>query len=120
MSRRIERVNELIKEEIANLLRRELQDPRLEALISVTEVSTTADLRNATVRVSILGTEEEVQQAMKALRHAAGYLRHEMAGRLRLRHVPELTFKLDTSLEKGARVLDLLPEIGTDKGETPG
>ncbi len=116
MSRRIERVNELIKEEIAALLRRETQDPRLSALISVTGVDTSADLRNATVRVSIMGSEDEVQQAMAALRHAAGFLRREMAGSLRMRHVPELTFKLDTSIEEGARILALLREI--EKGES--
>ena len=116
MSRRLERVNELIKEEIASLLHREIQDPRLAAMISITGVETSQDLRNATVRVSIMGTDEEVQQAMAALRHAAGYLRHELASRLRLRHVPELSFKLDTSIEKGARVLELLREIERQGG----
>lgn len=115
MSRRIERVNELLKEEIAALLRREIQDPRLTTLISVTGVDTSADLRNATVRVSIMGSDEEVQQAMTALRHAAGFLRRELAGTLRMKHVPELTFRLDTSIEEGAKILKLLREI--EKGE---
>ncbi len=115
MSRRIERVNQLIKEELASLLHREIRDPRLSAMISITDVETSPDLGNATVRVSILGSEEEVRQAMVALRRASGYLRREMAGRLRLRKTPELTFKLDTSIEKGARVLELLREI--EKGE---
>lgn len=116
MSRRIERVNELLREEIAGLLQREIRDPRLSAIISVTGVDTSPDLRNATVRVSILGSEDEVQQAMAALRRAGGYMRREMAGRLRLRHVPELTFKLDTSISEGARVLDLLREIEQEGG----
>ncbi len=111
VSRRIERVNELIKEEIAGLLRREIKDPRLGALISITGVQTSQDLRNATVRVSVLGSEEETKQVMLALRHAAGYLRRELGSRLRTRNVPELTFKLDTSIEEGARVLQLLREI---------
>ena len=115
MSRRIERVNQLIKEELASLLHREIRDPRLSAMISITDVETSPDLGNATVRVSILGSEEEVRQAMVALRRASGYLRREMASRLRLRKTPELTFKLDTSIEKGARVLELLREI--EKGE---
>mgnify|MGYP005848014443 CR=1 FL=1 len=87
MSRRIERVNELIRQEIADLLH----------------------------RVSIMGSEEDVQQAMAALRRASGYFRHEMSARLRLRHVPELTFKLDTSIQEGARVLELLREIEEGK-----
>ncbi len=111
MTRRIERVNELIKEELAGLLQREIQDPRLSTMVSITGVETSPDLHNATVRVSVLGSEEETQHALAALRHAAGFLRRELASRLRLRHVPELTFKLDTSIQKGARVLELLKEI---------
>ncbi|MGE5618158.1 MAG: 30S ribosome-binding factor RbfA [Sphingomonadaceae bacterium] len=115
MSRRIERVNEQIKEEIAALVQREMQDPRLRGLISITGVTTSPDLHYATVRVSVLGSEEDVQQVMTALRHAAGFLRREIASRLRLKHAPELSFKLDTSMEQGARVLELLREI--QKGE---
>ena len=111
MNRRIERVNQQIREEIAALLQRETQDPRLRGMISITDVDTSADLRNATVHVSIMGSEEEVRQTVLALQHAAGYFRREIAGRLRLRHVPELSFKLDTSIEQGARVLEILREI---------
>src|SRR5512138_3401381 len=110
MTRRIERVNSLLVEEISDLIRREIQDPRLGAMVSVTEVHTSPDLRNATVMVSVLGTDEEAKLALTALRHAAGFLRHEMAARLRLKHVPELSFRLDTSLETGARVLRLIKE----------
>lgn len=98
-------------EEIADLLRREIQDPRLSAMVSVIGVETSPDLRNAIVSVSVMDSEEEVQHAMAALRHASGFLRHELAARLRLRHIPELAFKLDTSIEQGARVLRLLKEI---------
>ncbi len=115
-SRRIERVNELIKEEIASLLQREIRDPRLSSLISITHVETSSDLRNATVGVSILGTEEEVKQAMIAIRRAAGFFRKQLAGRLSLRNAPELNFKLDTSIEEGARVLKLLREIEEGQG----
>ncbi|MHB0869775.1 MAG: 30S ribosome-binding factor RbfA [Chloroflexota bacterium] len=116
MSRRIERVNEQIKEEIAGLVQREMQDPRLRGMISIIGVSTSPDLRNSVVRVSVLGSEEEVQQALAALQHAAGFLRREIAGRLRLKHAPELTFKLDTSIEQGARVMELLREIQEEEG----
>lgn len=110
----------MIKAEIASLLQREIRDPRLTSLISITGVETSADLRNATVRVSILGSEEEVKQAMAALKRAAGYFRREIAGRLRLKNAPELNFKLDTSIEKGARVLQLLREIQEGGGGTAG
>jgi ribosome-binding factor A len=117
MSRRIERVNEQIKEELAELLQRETHDPRLQGImVSITGVETSPDLRNATVHVSILGSEEEAHQAVVALQHAAGFFRREMANRLRLRHVPELTFRLDTSIQKGARVLELLREIREGEG----
>jgi ribosome-binding factor A len=117
MSRRIERINALLREEIAVVLAREIQDPRLGAMVSVTGVDTSPDLRNATVKVSILGNKEESQEAMEALRHAAGYLRREMATRLKLRQVPELSFRLDRSIEEGARILDLLREIDSKDGE---
>ena len=116
MSRRIERVNELIKAEIANLLQREIRDPRLTSMISIIGVETSSDLSNATVRVSILGSEDEVKQAITALKRAAGFFRREIAGRLRLKKAPELTFKLDTSIEKGARVLQILREIQEEGG----
>lgn len=119
MARRIERVNALLAEEISDLIRKEIQDPRLSTLVSVTEVHTSPDLRNATVMVSVLGTEEEADRALAALRHAAGFLRHEMAARLRIKHIPELVFKRDTSLETGARVLQLLKEIEEEPDAKP-
>lgn len=115
MSRRVERINALLQEEIAALLAREVQDPRLGTMVSVTGVDTSPDLRNATVRVSVLGDAEAARAALAALRHAAGFFRREMATRLRLRQVPELTFRLDKSIEEGARVLQLLREI--EEGE---
>jgi len=111
MSRRIERVNALLAEEISDLLRREVQDPRLSTMVSVTSVDTSPDLRSALVLVSILGDEEEAARTMAALSHAAGFLRHEMGGRLRLKHIPVLTFRRDTSIEHGSRILELLKEI---------
>jgi ribosome-binding factor A len=116
MSRRIERINALLREEIAALLTRDIRDPRLGTIVSIIGVDTSPDLRNATVRVSVLGNREETQEAMEGLKHAAGYLRREMAARVKLRQVPELSFRLDRSIEEGTRVLELLREI-EDKGE---
>ena len=113
-TRRILRLNGLIREELAELLRREMRDPRLGALISITEVETTPDLATARVYFSVLGSDEETAEALRALRHAAGYLRRELGTRLRLRHTPALDFRLDPSLARGARVLELLHEIGPE------
>jgi ribosome-binding factor A len=108
---RIQRLNGSIREELADLLRREMRDPRLATLISITEVETTNDLNTAKVYFSVLGTDEESAEALKALRHAAGYLRRELGTRMRVRHVPTLDFRLDPSIARGARVLQLLNEI---------
>ena len=110
-SRRILRLNEAIREELAELLRREMRDPRLGALITITEVDTSPDLALAHVYVSVLGSDEETSEAVRALRHAAGYLKRELGDRLRLRRVPTLDFRLDPSLARGARVMQLLREI---------
>jgi ribosome-binding factor A len=110
-SRRLLRLNELIREEVADLLARELRDPRLSGLITITDVETTPDLAVSRVYVSVLGTDEEAAEALRALRHAAGFLRREIAARLRLRRMPALEFRPDPSLARGARVLELLREI---------
>ena len=116
MGRRIERVNELIKAEIAELLQREVSDPRLSTMVSIVAVDTSPDLRNAAVRVSVLGSEEEIEKSMAALQRARGFLRHELAGRLVMRSVPVLTFKLDTSIAEGSKVLEMMKQF--EQGET--
>src|SRR4051794_19138345 len=110
-SRRIERVNDLIRSELSELIGRSLKDPRVAGLVSLTEVETTADLRHARVFVSVYGSEDERASTLAALRHAAGFLRHEIAQRLTMRTVPELEFQLDTSLEHGDRILRLLKQV---------
>ncbi len=110
-SRRILRLNGLIREELADLLRREMRDPRLSGLITITDVETTADLATSRVYFSVLGSEEETAEALRALRRASGYLRRELGNRLRLRQTPALDFRLDPSIARGARVLELLQEI---------
>ena len=117
MTRRIERVNELLRAEISELLQRQLNDPRLGGLVSITEVVTSPDLRHAKVFVSVLGTPEEKAEVMKALKSAAGFMRRELTPRLNLRHIPELSFWDDTSIERGARVLQLLKEVSEETRE---
>lgn len=113
----MERVGDLLKEVIAEVVR-EVKDPGLgDALISITGVKVTSDLSVARVGVSVLGGEQE--QVMAALGRASGFLRREINARVRLRKVPELRFELDQSMEQGARVLALLKEAGLSSEEPP-
>ena len=108
---RPERVAETIKREMAAILSGRLRDPRLAGMISVTEVEVTPDLSTARIFVSMLAPEEARQKALQALTHSAGFIRHELAPRLGLREMPELRFLLDTSIERGARVEELLRRL---------
>src|SRR5579875_1361948 len=107
---RQEKLGELIAEELSDLLRTRMKDPRI-GFVSITRVEVSGDLAHAKVYVSVLGSDEERNNTMAALKRATGFLRHELAGRLVLRHVPELVFKLDLSLEKGAEVMELIKQI---------
>ena len=118
-TRRRERVNGLIREEISELIRREVRDPRLSGFISVTEVVTSPDLKHAKVFVSIMGTEEEKRQVEKGLAAASGFLRKGLGERLSLRYTPELSFQRDESIERGSHLLQLIEEVapGDSTGE---
>jgi ribosome-binding factor A len=111
MSRRIERVNELIRHELSEMLLRDLRDPRLDGLISITRVEVTPDLYNARISVSVMSETADQAGALKALNAAAGYLHKELVHRLDMRRVPFLTFQLDKSIEEGAAVLARIDEV---------
>ena len=104
---RQEKLGELIAAETSDLLRTRMKDPRI-GFASITHVEVSGDLRHAKIFVSVMGSEEEQKDTMKALKHATGFLRHELASRLTLRYMPELVFKLDTSIEQGAHILELI------------
>ncbi len=107
---RRERLGELIAAELSELLRTRVKDPRV-GFASITHVEVSGDLRHAKVFVSVMGNAEEAAETMKALRRATGFLRHELATRIVLRYMPELVFKLDTSIEEGARILALIQQV---------
>ncbi len=111
MTRRIERVNHQIRVEISELLQRHIKDPRLSGLIGVTEVITTPDLRYAKVYVSCICDDKEKQGILKVLESASGFVRSELCKRLSIRRVPELSFHWDNSIERGARILDLIDKV---------
>lgn len=118
-TRRIARVNDLIRKEISELLLREIRDPRLGGLLSVTEVDTSPDLRHAKVFVSVMGSEEEKRQAEEGLAAASGFLRRSLGERLSLRRIPQLDFQRDESIERGGHLLELIEEVapGDSLGE---
>ena len=95
MPRRIDRVNELLRSEISHLITREIKDPRVAGVISITEVIASSDLRSARVYVSVMGRVEQRQEALDGIRSAASFLRRELRNRVNLRHTPHLTFLLD-------------------------
>ena len=107
---RQEKLGELIAVELSELIRTRLKDPRI-GFASITHVEVSGDLRHAKVFVSVMGNPEEQEATMQGLKHATGFLRHELAGRLTLRFMPELVFKLDTSIAEGARILELIQKI---------
>ena len=111
MAHRIERVNNLIRQEISELLKRQVKDPRLGGFVAVTEVSASPDLRHAKVFVSCLGDKGEKQEVLTVLTAASGFFRNELAKRLRLRHTPELSFQWDDSIERGAYLLELINKV---------
>ena len=118
MSYRIERINNLIRQEISELLQRQVKDPRLGTFIAVTEVSTSPDLKSAKVFVSRISNQEEKEETMQALEAAAGFLRKSLMKNLRLRRVPDLHFYWDDSIERADRLFRLLDQAGAEDGGT--
>jgi len=114
IAHRIERVNNLIRHEVSELLQRQVKDPRLGSFVTVTEVSTSPDLKYAKILVSHLGSEEEKQETLSGLAAASGFLRNQLGKRLGLRRVPELRFQWDDSIERGARLLKLIDEVAAN------
>lgn len=114
MTRRTERINDLLREEISDLLRRGVKDPRVTGLVTITDVDVSPDLRRAKVFVSVMGTDEEKTSTLQALRAAAHFIRRELRKRLTIRRTPELDFLQDDSLARGARILELLEEVRDD------
>ena len=114
------RVAELIQAEIADLLLRQLKDPRL-TMATISRVVVSADLRHARVYVSRVGSEAEQQATMAGFQQATGFIRSHLGKCLQLRYVPQLDFQLDTAIAYGVRVSrllqDLLPRKTPDEGE---
>ena len=116
--KRVERVNQLIKEEISRVLQRELKDPRL-GFVTVTDVEVTKDLRLAKVYVSILGSEQQWKTSLAALESASGFIHNWLRHHLSFRVTPSVVFRPDRSMAHAAQIQELLAELKS--GETaPG
>ena len=107
MTRRTERVNELMREEISGLVLTHLNDPRIVGLVTITHVDVSPDLRHALAFVSVLGTDAERVSTMAALDHARPFLKRELSSRVRLRYLPDIEFRVDDSMERAQMVTDL-------------
>ena len=111
---RLEKLQELIKQEMSKMLLKELKDPRI-GFVTVTDVEMTGDLREAKIYVSVMGGEEQVKNSLEGLNSALGFIRREIGQRIRLRFTPEISFALDTSLDYGDHIQKLLLQVEGDK-----
>ncbi len=118
MSRRTERVNELLREEISELLRTDLRDPRIGGIVTVTHVDVSPDLRHAIAFVSVLGSDGERISTLRALDHARPFMRRELSRRLSLRYTPDVTFQSDTSMADAQAMTDLMRKTAEERGES--
>jgi len=110
MTQRTDRIDQILRQEIGQALEREVSDPRI-GFVTVTDVETARDLSRAKVWVSIIGSAEERKETLSALRKAMPFIRHGLNSKIRLRRIPELDVRLDDSMERGTRVLQILSEL---------
>jgi ribosome-binding factor A len=116
MTARTERIDELLRQEIGEIFRRDVDDPRI-GFATITDVETAPDLRHARMQVSVIGQPEERKATLAAMGRAMPFVRHELGKRLRLKRIPEFHLELDDTLERGTRVLQLLHEL--EEGRIP-
>ncbi|MFL5725720.1 MAG: 30S ribosome-binding factor RbfA [Chloroflexota bacterium] len=116
MTQRTQRIDELLRQEIGDIFRRDVDDPRI-GFVTITDVETAPDLRHARMSVSVIGQPDERKATLAAMGHAMPFVRHELGKRLRLKRIPEFHLELDDSVERGTRVLQLLNEL--DEGRVP-
>jgi len=120
VTERTKRLDELLREELSEVIRREVDDPRI-GFLTITDVEVTPDLRHANVWVSVIGTPDERKQTLRALARAMPFVRNRL-GRLRLKRIPEFHVKEDETAARGTRVMRILDELergGTGELEPP-
>jgi ribosome-binding factor A len=109
------RINEEIRRELSNIIQNEIKDPRLTAMVSITQVDVTKDLRYAKVYVSLFGKDDEKVNTLSALKSSAGFMRKEIGHRVNLRYTPELIIEIDNSIERGMHMDSLFQTIKEKK-----
>jgi ribosome-binding factor A len=119
MVQRTDRLNSLLQEVIAEVIMREIRNPKISTLLTIKKVEITKDLHYAKVYVSMLGSEIEKQQTMKALKSAAGYISVQAAKKMVIKYFPKLTFHLDETLDDEIRVHNLLEKIHEEQSNRP-
>ncbi|MEJ7901436.1 MAG: 30S ribosome-binding factor RbfA [Thermomicrobiales bacterium] len=115
MTRRTRQVGEMLREELSDIIRREVKDPRI-GFMSITSVDVPPDLRSARVYISVLGTDQERSDTLDALRSAAKFIRFHLKPRLRMRQIPDLDFRDDRSMEYAQQISATLREIKATDG----
>ena len=115
--RRTNRLNSLLKEVISDIIHKELSDPRVSKLTTVTQVSITRDLRYAKVYVSIIGSEGEKKETLKALKSASGFIAIQSSKEITIRYFPKLSFILDEGVDKQMHIEKILADIESQKSE---
>lgn len=111
---RVEKVQELMKQEVSKMLLRDIKDPRI-GFVTVTQVELTGDLREAKIYVSIMGSEQQTEDSWQGLQSALGFIRREIGRRIRLRFTPSISFALDKSLDYSAHIQELLNKINSEE-----
>jgi ribosome-binding factor A len=111
---RTRRIAEQIQRELADILRSELKDPRVTGMVTITEVEVSSDQSHAKVFFTVLGDDAKIEETAEGLKRAGGFLRTQLAHRMKLRTVPQLEFKYDPSIERGMRLSRLIDEAVSD------
>lgn len=110
-SNRLIRINQEVKQDLCNILRTDLKDPRISALASIVKVDVKPDLKFCKIYISVMGTDKEQKETLEGLKSSAGHIRSELAHRTNLRNTPQLTFILDHSIAYGVEISALIDEV---------
>lgn len=115
VKQRTDRLNSLLKEVISDVIRRDVRNPHVNELVTVTRVDITKDLHYAKVYISVIGTEEEKKETINALQSAAGFIAVNSSKKVVMRYFPSLTFKIDDAVDKHMRIETILNEINSKR-----
>lgn len=118
-AQRVDRLNSLLKEVISEVIRRDVRNPHVNELVTVTRVEITKDLHYAKVYVSVIGNEEVKKETLNALQSAAGFIAVNSSKKVVMRYFPELTFRIDNGVEKHMRIEEILSELNKEKKSRP-